>query len=118
MSRKLTTLAAALVVLLTMVAVLGVGAGRDTATATATAQSMTPVPGPQPAASVANRSTPVQAATGSQGGTAGSSKAPQADYDGDGIPNSRDACPTRPETYNGFQDADGCPDVVATTGAS
>lgn len=40
------------------------------------------------------------------------------DYDGDGIPDSRDDCPTRPETENGFQDGDGCPDVVATTGAS
>ncbi|MFB6130029.1 MAG: thrombospondin type 3 repeat-containing protein [Salinigranum sp.] len=40
------------------------------------------------------------------------------DYDGDGIADSADACPTRPETKNGFQDADGCPDVVATTGAS
>ncbi|GAB3328428.1 hypothetical protein EI982_02970 [Haloplanus rallus] len=40
------------------------------------------------------------------------------DYDGDGIPDARDRCPTRPETDNGFQDADGCPDVVATTGAS
>lgn len=40
------------------------------------------------------------------------------DYDGDGIPDSRDQCPTRPETDNGFQDSDGCPDVVETTGAS
>lgn len=40
------------------------------------------------------------------------------DYDGDGIVDSRDACPTRPETKNGFQDQDGCPDVVTTTGAS
>ena len=41
-----------------------------------------------------------------------------ADYDGDGIPDSTDRCPTRPETANGFRDGDGCPDVVATTGAS
>ncbi|WP_136716333.1 hypothetical protein [Halorientalis salina] len=41
-----------------------------------------------------------------------------ADYDGDGINDSADDCPTRPETENGFQDGDGCPDVVATTGAS
>jgi len=41
-----------------------------------------------------------------------------ADYDGDGIADSADECPTRPETTNGFQDSDGCPDVVATTGAS
>lgn len=40
------------------------------------------------------------------------------DYDGDGISDSTDICPTRPETENGFQDTDGCPDVVATTGAS
>lgn len=40
------------------------------------------------------------------------------DYDGDGIGDRSDDCPTRPETDNGFQDGDGCPDVVATTGAS
>jgi len=40
------------------------------------------------------------------------------DYDGDGIGDVTDRCPTRPETTNGFQDSDGCPDVVATTGAS
>ncbi|WP_407066879.1 hypothetical protein [Haloarcula sediminis] len=40
------------------------------------------------------------------------------DYDGDGINDSADECPTRPETNNGFQDTDGCPDVVETTGAS
>ena len=41
-----------------------------------------------------------------------------ADYDGDGSNDSTDRCPTRPETKNGFQDGDGCPDIVATTGAS
>lgn len=40
------------------------------------------------------------------------------DYDGDGIPDGNDTCPTRPEAKNGYQDGDGCPDVVATTGAS
>lgn len=40
------------------------------------------------------------------------------DYDGDGISDSKDECPTRPETENGFQDSDGCPDIVETTGAS
>ena len=40
------------------------------------------------------------------------------DYDGDGIGDSTDQCPTRPETTNGYQDGDGCPDVVETTGAS
>jgi hypothetical protein len=41
-----------------------------------------------------------------------------ADYDGDSINDSTDKCPTRPESVNGFQDSDGCPDVVETTGAS
>ena len=40
------------------------------------------------------------------------------DYDGDGVADDADRCPTRPETTNGFQDGDGCPDIVATTGAS
>jgi len=40
------------------------------------------------------------------------------DYDGDGIPDATDRCPTRAETENGYQDDDGCPDVVETTGAS
>ncbi|RXK48663.1 thrombospondin type 3 repeat-containing protein [Halorientalis pallida] len=42
----------------------------------------------------------------------------QGDYDGDGVPDSTDRCPQRPETDNGFRDGDGCPDVVETTGAS
>ncbi len=32
------------------------------------------------------------------------------DRDGDGIPDSMDRCPDEPETFNGFQDDDGCPD--------
>lgn len=40
------------------------------------------------------------------------------DYDGDGVADATDDCPTRPETANGFRDGDGCPDVVTTTGAS
>jgi len=36
---------------------------------------------------------------------------PDADTDGDGIPDSRDKCPTRPEDFDGFEDADGCPDI-------
>ncbi len=35
---------------------------------------------------------------------------PVADEDGDGILDSRDTCVDAPETYNGFEDADGCPD--------
>ncbi len=37
------------------------------------------------------------------------------DGDGDGIPDAQDKCPTQPETRNGFQDKDGCPDVVPKT---
>ena len=33
------------------------------------------------------------------------------DRDGDGIPNDVDKCPDEPEDKDGFQDADGCPDL-------
>jgi hypothetical protein len=32
------------------------------------------------------------------------------DTDGDGVPDSKDRCKTKPETYNGYKDTDGCPD--------
>ena len=39
--------------------------------------------------------------------------APQPkDTDGDGIPDVRDKCPNEPETFNNYQDEDGCPDEV------
>ena len=34
------------------------------------------------------------------------------DSDKDGIPDTKDACPTQKETVNGYLDADGCPDTV------
>lgn len=34
------------------------------------------------------------------------------DRDHDGIPDAKDACPDEPETKNGYQDEDGCPDEV------
>lgn len=34
----------------------------------------------------------------------------EPDLDGDGIPDSIDQCDFQPETFNGFQDSDGCPD--------
>lgn len=37
---------------------------------------------------------------------------PTADRDDDGLPDSADACPDRAETYNGYADLDGCPDVL------
>ncbi len=33
------------------------------------------------------------------------------DEDADGIPNAKDACPTEPEDLDGFEDADGCPEI-------
>ena len=36
---------------------------------------------------------------------------PPPDADADGIPDAVDLCPAGPETVNGFQDADGCPDT-------
>ena len=38
-----------------------------------------------------------------------------SDTDSDGIPDSSDSCPTDPETFNGFEDSDGCPDTVPST---
>jgi outer membrane protein OmpA-like peptidoglycan-associated protein len=40
----------------------------------------------------------------------GQQRAGDVDADHDGIPDESDKCPTEPETYNGFQDDDGCPD--------
>jgi outer membrane protein OmpA-like peptidoglycan-associated protein len=36
---------------------------------------------------------------------------PAPDRDSDGIPDDQDACPDRPEDYDGFEDSDGCPDI-------
>jgi outer membrane protein OmpA-like peptidoglycan-associated protein len=40
----------------------------------------------------------------------------EGDRDGDGIPDEMDKCPDQPENYNGFEDADGCPDDPDTDG--
>jgi outer membrane protein OmpA-like peptidoglycan-associated protein len=37
---------------------------------------------------------------------------PIRDKDGDGIPDEKDQCIDRPETDNGFEDEDGCPDEI------
>jgi OOP family OmpA-OmpF porin len=37
---------------------------------------------------------------------------PDKDTDLDGIPDRLDKCPNEPETKNGYQDADGCPDDI------
>lgn len=37
---------------------------------------------------------------------------PIRDADSDGIPDDRDKCPKEPETKNGFEDDDGCPDEI------
>lgn len=36
---------------------------------------------------------------------------PLPDTDGDGIPDNADACPTKAEDFDGFEDQDGCPDT-------
>jgi len=41
----------------------------------------------------------------------GGAEASRNDRDGDGIPDSVDACPDDPEDKDGFQDEDGCPDL-------
>jgi outer membrane protein OmpA-like peptidoglycan-associated protein len=38
---------------------------------------------------------------------------PPEDTDGDGLRDDVDACPTEPETFNGYLDEDGCPDALA-----
>ena len=40
---------------------------------------------------------------------------PVKDRDGDGIYDNVDKCPDQPETVNGYQDQDGCPDTVPDT---
>ena len=101
-----------------MAAVWGVGAGREAASATTPAVTPAPTgpatPAVTPAATEPSRATSVPTTAPGTGRSATQKR----DFDGDGIPDDRDACPTRPETVNGFQDGDGCPDVVATTGAS
>lgn len=37
---------------------------------------------------------------------------PPPDTDGDGFPDPEDQCPKEPETKNGFEDGDGCPDEL------
>ena len=46
-----------------------------------------------------------------QGGATRSSATP--DRDGDGLADRDDLCPTEPETVNGLEDDDGCPDQLA-----
>ncbi|MFB6179691.1 MAG: thrombospondin type 3 repeat-containing protein [Halorientalis sp.] len=78
------------------------------------AQTTTGPSQPGTQAKPADRSTPIADPT-----TPSPTRTPrQRDYDGDGIPDSVDQCPRRPERFNGFQDRDGCPDIVATSGAS
>ncbi|MCB9751824.1 MAG: OmpA family protein [Myxococcales bacterium] len=37
---------------------------------------------------------------------------PVRDADNDGFPDEKDTCPMKPETRNGFEDGDGCPDEI------
>lgn len=43
-------------------------------------------------------------------GLAAPAWAQDVDSDGDGIPDSADACPSAAEDLNGYHDQDGCPD--------
>ncbi len=61
---------------------------------------MRPPPAPKPEPAKHGESRPVADPTHNMEG----------DRDGDGIPDSVDRCPDEPETHNGFQDEDGCPD--------
>ena len=47
------------------------------------------------------------------GGSA--SRPSPADGDGDGVPDPDDKCPDVPETGNGYEDEDGCPDLAVQT---
>ncbi len=55
---------------------------------------------------------PVIDVTVTGGGVGGRPTPTIPDSDLDGIPDPEDACPLEPETFNGFQDADGCPDSL------
>ncbi|CQR53252.1 hypothetical protein [Haloferax massiliensis] len=96
---RLVALAAVFVLVASMAAVWAVADAR--------ADLESPTVADDPAAAVADR----------QVAAVADRQAP-ADYDGDGLADDADACPTRAETQNGFRDGDGCPDAVATTRAS
>ncbi len=53
--------------------------------------------------------------TGPIGEVLFSNVVPEFDTDNDGIIDSLDSCPTRPETFNNYQDLDGCPDTISTS---
>jgi outer membrane protein OmpA-like peptidoglycan-associated protein len=46
------------------------------------------------------------------GSTLGPNGCESADPDGDGLVGAADKCPTEPETQNGFEEGDGCPDTL------
>ncbi|MCG7857975.1 C1 family peptidase [Flavihumibacter sediminis] len=54
----------------------------------------------------------VLGAKGGGTGAKGGKPRPAADADADGIADANDACPTQKETFNGYQDTDGCPDTA------
>lgn len=70
-------------------------------------------PSPAPAPRAAPTATPIASAP-----APAPVPPPDGDLDGDKIADSIDKCPTEPETYNGIEDEDGCPDhatVMITT---
>src|SRR4051812_29312099 len=65
----------------------------------------TPPPPASPALEAAEQDASANRASASGG------VIPAHDSDGDGVPDESDRCPTEPEDRDGFQDADGCPDL-------
>src|SRR5262249_30331218 len=68
-------------------------------------------PGPPPAREPVP--VPMGAVDRGCGGDEGGAGRPPADRDGDGVPDATDQCPDDPETVNGVEDQDGCPDQGA-----
>ncbi len=83
----------------------------DGGTATAVSASLkTPVPTTESAMPIAGTAeVPAMASPGSP-------SEEQEDQDGDGLLGTADDCPERPETFNGYEDEDGCPDEVPEGG--
>jgi outer membrane protein OmpA-like peptidoglycan-associated protein len=72
-------------------------------------------PAAAPAVMASPAASPVVASPAAASPTAASrpgAQAEEADFDGDGVPDSRDRCREEPETVNGLDDDDGCPDSV------
>lgn len=69
-----------------------------------------PAEAPDPPASAAPASPAAEPVSAPESGAPDDDfSSPDRDFDGDGIPDRDDACPTEPEVYDGGRDDDGCP---------